>query len=72
MSHHPFDIRETAARAFPGYDRVQADRFLHWLDVNGYIIVEKDADHKGAEATLVPPQSTEDAVEHRVKQSTPG
>jgi hypothetical protein len=25
MSHHPFDIRETVARAFPGYDRVQAD-----------------------------------------------
>jgi hypothetical protein len=67
MSNHPFDIRETVARAFPGYDRVQADRFLHWLDVNGYTIVEKDTDHKGAEATLVP---TEDVVDHRVKQST--
>jgi hypothetical protein len=47
---HPFDIRETVARAFPGRDLAQADRFLRWLDANGYTIVEKEA----GEATLVP------------------
>jgi hypothetical protein len=33
---HDHDIRETVARAFPGRDLAQADRFLRWLDRNGY------------------------------------
>jgi hypothetical protein len=47
---HEFDIRETIARALPGKDPARADRFLRWLDLNGYTIVEKDA----GQATLVP------------------
>jgi hypothetical protein len=50
---HKFDIRETVARAFPGADRAQADRFLRWLDHNGYTIVEKETD----QASLVPGMS---------------
>jgi hypothetical protein len=49
---HQFDIRETVARAFTGRDPAQADRFLRWLDVNGYVIVEKETAH--GEATLAP------------------
>ena len=40
---HKFDICETVARAFPGADRAQADRFP-------YTIVEKETD----QASLVP------------------
>jgi hypothetical protein len=55
---HKFDIRETVARGFPGADMAEADRFLRWLDYNGYTIVEKDA----SEATLVPGSSEGDVA----------
>jgi hypothetical protein len=41
--------REAVARAFPGYDRQMADRFISWLDQCGYQIVEK------AQVSVVPP-----------------
>jgi hypothetical protein len=31
-----FDIRKTVATAVPGRYPAKADRFLRWLDVNGY------------------------------------
>jgi hypothetical protein len=55
---HKFDIRETVARAFPGADRAQADRFLRWLDYNGYTIVERETD----EATSVPGSAPQDKL----------
>jgi len=42
----------------PGKDPARADRFLRWLDVNGYTIVEKDV----GDATLVPGLSEGDAA----------
>jgi hypothetical protein len=39
---YPFDVVETVARAFPGKYMAKAEQFLHWLDVNGYTIAEKE------------------------------
>ena len=61
MKHdHLFDIRETVARAYPGNDLARADRFLRWLDFNGYAIVEKETLHN--EATLAPGLSENSAA----------
>lgn len=64
---HEFDIRETVARALPGRYPAKADRFLRWLDVNGYVIVEKETLH--GEATLAP-GSTEDSATPQEKLVT--
>ena len=42
-------IREAVARSYPGWNRVEADRMIAWLDKCGYAIVEKD---------LVQPETT--------------
>jgi hypothetical protein len=68
MKHdHLFDIRETVARALPGTDPARADRFLRWLDYNGYIIVEKDLH---GEATLAP-RSSESSAAPQTELLTP-
>jgi hypothetical protein len=71
MKHdHEFDIRETVARAFPGRDPAQADRFLRWLDCNGYTIVEKETLH--GEATLAPQSSENSAAPLEAEADTAG
>jgi hypothetical protein len=39
---HPFGVVQTLARAFRGKDKAKAEHLLHWLDVNGDTIVEKE------------------------------
>jgi hypothetical protein len=46
-------IREVIARSYPTWDLKMADRFLTWLDRNGYQIIEKPH----AEASLVPAET---------------
>jgi hypothetical protein len=36
-----YSVREAVARAYVGWDFVQADRVIAWLDKCGYVIVSK-------------------------------
>jgi hypothetical protein len=47
-----YSIREAVARSYVGWDFVQADRVIAWLDRCGYTIVSKEALHD--EATPIP------------------
>jgi len=40
-----YSVREAVARAYVGWDFVQADRVIAWLDQCGYVIVSKAALH---------------------------
>ena len=37
-----YSVREAVARSYVGWDFVQADRVIAWLDQCGYAIVDKD------------------------------
>jgi hypothetical protein len=36
-----YSVREAVARSYVGWDFVQADRVIAWLDQCGYVIVSK-------------------------------
>jgi hypothetical protein len=38
-----YSVREAVARSYVGWDFVQADRVIAWLDQCGYVIVSKAA-----------------------------
>jgi hypothetical protein len=38
-----YSVREAVARSYVGWDFVQADRVIAWLDRCGYVIVSKEA-----------------------------
>ena len=65
-------VREVIARSYPTWDLAMADRFLIWLDQNGYQIVEKPH----SEASLVPAEwgQTEPVAQlnHRDQDTTHG
>jgi hypothetical protein len=52
-----YSVREAVARAYVGWDFVQADRVIAWLDQCGYVIVSKDALQAGP--TLIPTSEIE-------------